>query len=633
MKEFKVRSGFILRLLLWLLLMYTICRIGFAIYNYSDLDMHSSQTWISVILYGLRFDISSIILINIFFILLHLLPVRYLINRRVSIFLQFLFLTFNIFFIFLNCIDIVYFPFVLKRMQSDVVLFVNGQKGNELFNLLPTFFIQYLPVWLLFGAITYILVRVYKLEFKKFLNRAEEIKFTYHSVIYPFLVAGLSIIAARGGIQLRPISVIQASDAAGVTNGAAVLNSPFSFLQTWGKSKLEEVSYFSPHSFNSCQSGTYPPHLQGTVTNKPNVVIIMVESLSKAYLKRFGGTVETPFLDSLMNESLVFNNAFANARESVQGVPAVLASVPSMMEEAFIFSRYSTNRVNSFASILKSDDYSSAFFHAGTTGTMGFSSFCAMTGFDRYFGKEDYPDEGDFDGTWGIWDHKFFPFMADKISALREPFVAGVLSMNPHSPFRLPVEYENVFATEGHPVKGMLKYEDFAISRFFEEAKKQAWYKNTLFVITADHTGPGIRQGSKMDDFRVPIIFFSPKGIFKGVSNQIAAQIDIMPTVLNWIGARNGYVALGKDLFSDTCEKSTIVYHAGTYHYIDAKYYLQFDREKITGIYDWNKDPDIQNNLTSITGIEQSISASRDNMLKYIQKFNHNMIHNSFNAN
>jgi phosphoglycerol transferase MdoB-like AlkP superfamily enzyme len=630
LKEFKFRAGILMRLMVSLLLIYTVCRLGFIVYNKQDLAIDDFKTFFIVMINGLRFDISAIFFVNILFVLMLMLPLKVLALKSFHSIIKYLFLGINIFFILINSVDIVYFPFSQKRMQSDAFLFVTGDKGSELFDLLPTFLMEYSPVWLAFGLLIFVFVRVSIKEFQKLSHQPQDIKLSYASAMFPLMASCIFVLGARGGFQLRPLGVIQASEVAGAVNSPVVMNTPFSVLQTLDKESLTDVQYYNVEDIEDCQSGVHISTGQDTLTDKPNIVIIIVESLSKSYLKYFGGDVETPFLDSLMKNGMVFTNAFANAKESVNGVPAILASVPSMMKNPYVFSRYSSNKVNSLASILKIDGYSSAFFHGGMTGTMGFSSFCSSTGFDKYYGKEDYPEPKDFDGSWGIWDHKFFPFMASKLSTMSPPFVAAVLTMNPHSPFKLPAEEKDKFATKGHPVKALLKYEDAALLTFFDSINKKDWYQNTIFVITGDHTGPNIKKGSKMDDFRIPIIFYSPKGEFKGVSDSVAAQIDIMPTLLNYVNTKTSYFSLGRDLFSTKCSGKSITYHGSIYHFMDQKYYLQYNGETIVGVYNWQDDQLQKNNLMDKAGIKAAIVHSEENMLKVIQVFNHRMINDKF---
>ena len=218
-----------------------------------------------------------------------------------------------------------------------------------------------------------------------------------------------------------------------------------------------------------------------------------------------------------MKESLVFTNAFANAKSSMEGIPAILASIPSWMDDPFIYSFYSGNQITSLASLLKPKGYTSSFFHGGKNGTMGFDSFCKLAGIENYYGRTEYGEERDFDGNWGIWDEPLMQFAVRKMSESQKPFVSSIFTLNTHHPFTIPEKYRKQFKQGGHPLMTTIRYTDHAMKRFFEEAAKTDWYKNTIFVITADHTALDIEgeENSAMDDYRIPIIFFSPDGKLK----------------------------------------------------------------------------------------------------------------------
>lgn len=631
-EELKAKSIFIIRWFGLITLIYGILRIVFIAYNYQDLNIHSIDTWFTVLRAGLRYDFSAIFLTNIIVILFTILPISFFKFRIIRLILLYINLIINIIFILINCIDIAYYPFVGKRMQSDILLFINGAKGDEFYKLLPTFIIQYIPIWIIFvllsGCLIFFTNKIFSIvnKFDKHLTN------WFASILFFVFISGISIIAIRGGLQLRPLQAINATEHVDVANGAAVLNSSFTFLHSFSKKSLQEKNYFPIETFDDCELGKQVSHSTNKdSTSKLNVVIIIVESLSKAYLKKFGGPVATPFLDSLMDLSLVFTNGFANAKESVQGIPAIISSMPHLMDQAYIFSRYASNHTNSIASVLKSVGYTSSFFHAGKTGTMGFNAFTSLAGFDHYYGKEDYPIQDHYDGAWGIWDHYFFPFMVDKLNHCQQPFFATVFTMNPHSPFKLPQEFESRFQSSGHPLEAMLRYEDYALSIFFGRAKTSSWFDNTIFVVTADHTGPSIQQGSLMDEFRIPIIFFDPKGIWRGTSDRIASQIDIMPTLLNHMHIDKEYYAMGTDLFSSECRShGSAMYRNGIYHYIDSNYYIQYADEKLLSAFDWTKDSLCERNLVLQNNLDSNIHITQNRLLKTIQLYNNNMIHDRF---
>jgi phosphoglycerol transferase MdoB-like AlkP superfamily enzyme len=371
-----------------------------------------------------------------------------------------------------------------------------------------------------------------------------------------------------------------------------------------------------------------PDH--GKPFQKRNVVLIIVESLSRNHLGFISGRSNTPFLDSLLAQSLYFDRAFANARVSIEGVPAIIASIPSWQDNPFIFSPYSTNRIQSFATLLKPHGYKTSFFHGGSAGTMGFNYFCALAGIESYYGREEYPLETDYDGSWGIWDEPFLQFMASELDHTAQPFATAVFTLNPHDPFRIPKHYTEKFRQAGHPIETSIRYTDHALEQFFNRARKSQWYKNTLFIITADHTAPITedKRFPSVDEYRIPIAFFLPDSSLRGSSDQIAEQIDILPSILDLLGYPDSCFNFGKSLFRNDCSRSSVNYRNGLFQYIDSDYCYQFNGKSAVALYQWPKDSFFTNNLIW-NGQNEKLRMEKDKALKKrLQRFNQALIRN-----
>ena len=140
-----------------------------------------------------------------------------------------------------------------------------------------------------------------------------------------------------------------------------------------------------------------------------------MESYSKEFVGFYNESGFTPFLDSLMKHSLVFTNAYANGVKSIDALPAIISSIPPLMNDPFITSSYAQNKYNSLPSILKKENYSTSFFHGGTKGTMGFYSYSIKAGFENYYGKEEFNNDEFSDGVWGIYDKPFLNFSINSL--------------------------------------------------------------------------------------------------------------------------------------------------------------------------------------------------------------------------
>jgi uncharacterized sulfatase len=246
---------------------------------------------------------------------------------------------------------------------------------------------------------------------------------------------------------------------------------------------------------------------------KKNVVVIILESFSKEFTKLTPGKSYTPFLDSLMDHSLTFTNAFSNGLHSSEGIPAVIAGIPSLMSEYFTTSVYSTNTITSMPSVLKKEGYVSEFFHGATDGSMSFDIFAKSAGYDRYFGRAEFNDERYYDGNWGIFDEPFFQFFARGLDTLQQPFFASIFSVTSHAPYPIPEKYKNRFVNDGLPIHPCIEYTDMAVRHFFDSVRNKEWFKNTLFVITPDHCSPMSSTSYYANGtgrYQIPLIFLLP---------------------------------------------------------------------------------------------------------------------------
>ena len=279
-----------------------------------------------------------------------------------------------------------------------------------------------------------------------------------------------------------------------------------------------------------------------------------------------------------------------------------------MFVEPFFLTPASLNKVSSIAGELNNKGYYTSFFHGAPNGSMGFEAFARATGFKEYFGMTEYKSDGDrykpsdYDGTWALWDEEFLQFYADKMATFKEPFMTAVFTASSHHPFVIPERYNDSFAEGKVPIEKCVSYSDMALRRFFDNAKTQEWYNNTLFVITADHTNESHHPEYKneMGIFEVPIIFYAPgDSTFTPAYHEdiIAQQIDIMPTVLDYLGYDLPFISFGKSLLRTNADKTFAVnYNNGIYQLIKDDYMLQFDGKTTIGMYNFKNDRLLQHN-------------------------------------
>ena len=429
------------------------------------------------------------------------------------------------------------------------------------------------------------------------------------------LCAGALILVACapiGGWRHRDIRPVTLSNAnkyiSRPVEAARGLNTPFSVCRTLGSQVFVEPAYFaSAEEAEKVFSPLHTPVAPDSARLRGhNVVVIIIESFGREYIGGFSKEIlgedykgYTPFTDSLMRASATWRFSYANGRKSIDGMPSVLASVP-MMVKPFILTAQSLNRVEGLPAQLGREGYSTAFFHGARTGSMGFDSFARSIGFQEYYGREDYQadprmgGEKDFDGYWAIWDKPFMQYYALKMSEMKQPFMTAIFTATSHHPFQIPEEDRGRYPEGTLPIHKCIGYTDNALREFFNTARKQPWFDNTIFIITSDHTNMSDHEEYKsaLGSALAPLIIYDPSGaVAPGMRDAIAQQIDIMPTVLNLTGASNPYIGYGFDLLS-TPDEDTWAFNFlnGTYQYAYRGLVLQFDGERPTALYsltDW----------------------------------------------
>ena len=570
----------LLRRLGIVLLFFTFCRVLFWIFNTAQLKSSGLSEWFG----GLVFDITTICIINLPFVLFSLLPLPQRSHKIYQRSLKYLFFLVNLPALFLNLIDVEYFKFTLKRSTADLIDLAGY--GEDLSQLIPVFIRDFWYLVLIFIALAWGFWKLYKLTERRQPERESfTMKYLLHHGLVLVVMAPLVFLGARGGLGVKPLNILNAGTFTNTTeNFALVLNTPFTMIKTWGESDLEQHEFYDEDELNKhFDPRRFYPESFGRETTPPNVVLIVLESFSADYMGGYNdGEGYTPFIDSLMDHSLVFDRCFANGFKSIEGIPSLTAGTPSLMHSPYISSVYASNRLNSLPLLLAELGYRSSFYHGATNGSMGFDIFCKSAGFDHYKGRTEYANDKDFDGQWGIWDEQFLQYFAKDLEQGSTPFFTTFFSLSSHHPFEVPEEYEGKFPEGDHPMYKAIGYSDHALQKFFETAKEQDWYDNTLFIITADHAGPRIRTYSHttLGRYHIPLLFFHPNAPLKGRRSYPVQQLDVLPSVLHYVGYKKPFVSFGKSVFERSPDHTLISIHNGVYMITNDEYVLEHNLEE-----------------------------------------------------
>lgn len=598
---------------------YSICRLAFLFENWDQYSL--TMTWQSAVKIfrgGIWFDTSAICYTNILYIVLAMLP--FATDRRVWYhrLTKLVYIIPNAICIVLNLGDSVYYPFGHHRITTRTF----NEFSNEN-NLGRIFGIEFINHWYLVLLAAVIIIALWKLY------RPSTHHFKRHSIIKwvsEIAAIGIVVVVSIWGMRgatfftsTRPIAVSNAHQFASRPSEAnIVLNTPFSLIRTIGKRPPMVPKYFATSTeLDRIYTPLHHAAYDTVSKKKKNVVILIVESFATEFIGGLNNnralddstyTGYTPWMDSFIPQALTFERTLANTGISIDAMPAILASIPRM-RYGFFLSPYSLNHITSFATELKNWDYHTAFFHGGINDSMGFQAFARGAGFEEYYGLNEYCEDkrfngkDDFDGTWAIWDEEFLQYYALKMSEMPQPFVTGVFTASSHHPFAIPDRYKNRFKDEGiHKLHKCIRYTDYSLGRFFETASKQPWYGNTIFVLTADHASSKTTHDEyKTDagDNHVPIVIFDPSGEMpRGIMKGMMQQLDILPTILGWLGYDRDYIAFGNDVLATAPEdRWAFNWNFVPQLYMD-NYFLQADADcNVTGLYDYVDDIMMRNNL------------------------------------
>ena len=607
----------------YLTVVYSLMRLLFLIFQW---DSFSNVTFLNF-LGGVRFDLSVIFYTNILLVLGHTIPGNFKYTLGYQKVLKWLFYLVNVIFLITNFVDFIYFSFTGKRSTYGLIT-ASGME-HEMNALLPSFMKSYWYIFLLSFVFLYLFWKFIPSQLftvKHKLAKPETIK-----QIGVFLLAMAScVLIGRGGTQRKPLRRVDAIKYATSKNTPIVLSTPFCILKTIGKNnQLKHLAFFDEQELKK----HYTPvknYKDSIAFAKKNIVILILESFGDENVSYSSPkTGNTPFLDSLIQKSLYFKNGFANGRVSVAAVPSIISGVPSLFGEPYISSTYAFNTINSFPKILKEEGYTTSFFHGAFNGSQNFDQYATIAGFDKYYGKNEYPDENPDhrDGKWGIFDEEFLQFFGQELSSFKEPFFSSIFTLTSHVPFVMPKKHQGKFKKGVTQFYETVGYTDYSLQKFFNYAKQRPWYKNTVFVITADHCSA--MQGfykTSIQEFSIPIIVFDPSNKnFPKVSSKNVQQIDILPSILDYLHYDKDFVSYGYSFEED---KNLIINLVNdVYHVTIDDYYFIFDGTKILELYHLKNDVLLTNNLVNtklpiVKNLEIQVKA-------YLQSFNTNFINNT----
>ena len=560
-----------LALLVWrIVLLYAVlmlCRTAFYLYNTAVLGpLTWAEAW-PLLAGALKFDTASVVYADGVFILLSLLPLPLRERRWYRAVLFWYYVVVNaVLVVATNLADTVYFRYTQKRFTADEIFFADNDNSLQ---LIGKFMAENWYLVLLWIALTALLAWGYRRRVREESIFSRGWAYYIGNTVIFAAAAGLSVAGMRGGMtrMTRPITLSNATLYTADSGKAnLILSNPFCILRTIGSAgSVKYKKHFTPEELPRRFTPVHQPADSAAVNLAGrNVVVFIMESMSaehSAYLcpeiyadREVKGF--TPFLDSLMQNGLVFKRMYANGTRSIQAMPSVLGSIPSF-RTPFVLMPQSLGESRQLPAMLADKGYATLFFCGSEHGSMGFGAYARSAGVERLVSREDYEARhgtGDFDGYWGIWDEPFLQFMGEELAATPEPFFATLFTLSSHHPFVVPEQYAATLPDGYTRIHKGVAYDDQAFRRFFHRFGGEEWFRRTIFVFVADHVSSekfAEKTRSYPGNMHIVGFIHTPDGALQGEVREVTQQLDIMPTVLGLTGNTEPYFAFGRDVLNE----------------------------------------------------------------------------------
>lgn len=520
--------------------------------------------WLGILWGNIVFGLATVCTVLLPFIILMLLPTKVRWKRWYRIVTETLYILPWLVVLVAKGADSAYYQYTYRMLSNEIFTYLGNSGPMD--KLIPHFMVNYWYAWI-FGIL--ILVAFFVVNRRIRLSQRNE----YTVMKNEWIGLGIGLLVAwflmRGGFG-HFIRLTDAANYCQPKNIPVVSNSGYNIVRTLFMPQLEAHDYmpqeeaeglFNPVFTSLPQPPADTLALDTLPQQSRNVVLIIVESFGQEYAGCYnhseGADTRTPFLDSLARHSTLYQGR-ANGKRSIEGITAINTGIPTLMNVPFVNCTYRNDSIAGIPTVLNRHGYHTAFFHGSHNGVMDFDKVCERIGYKEYLGLNEFKAEGlcheeDFDGVWGVYDEPFLQYVVRHTNTFKEPFLTTVFTVTSHDPFPLPEKYQGLFVEGRHKILKCVEYMDNALRRFFDEARKQPWFDNTLFIITADHSGPGMaREYNNYDGwYRIPLIVYDPQNPVGRENSRIVQQTDILPSLIDRLGFDDHVVAYGQSIFQN----------------------------------------------------------------------------------
>lgn len=572
--------NFIAHYFLWVIT-FLISRIVFLLYHFSDVSSESFSEIVSSVFIGLKLDFSAAVYFSaIPFLLLFLFNVfRIAFIKKLILFYYFI-IGFGLGLLVFSELEL-YSAWGYKMHYKVLKHLANPSEVYGTANFMQI-------VLGISGALIYggglliisnkIIEFVHKFKWKEL-------------IIYFTVIPALLFVALRGGLNQIPVQVGDVFYSKNNTLNYAATNSVWYFGHSIleNTSDIDETKYqfyteeeakFIFDDIYRCSNDSIQSPLK---SSRPNIVYIILESWTADLIEVLGGEKGvTPFFNSLSEGGILFTNFYASGERSDQGIATILSGFPAQPTTSIVSQTSKYEKLPCINKDLKIEGYSSLFVFGGQLNYGNIKSYLVYNQFDKLVEESDFEADDNLHGKLGWHDEVVLPRFFSEINQLNEPFFANVFTLSTHEPFDIPKKNFIDWKGEFPDYINAAYYADSCLKNFFEQAKTQEWYQNTLFVLVADH---GHHSHKKHDFFspeyrKIPLLLVGDAIVdaLKGLKIEAPkSQSDISASILSFMGINNSQYIYSKNLLDTTCNSFAYYSHINGFGWVERDGYMVYN--------------------------------------------------------
>lgn len=390
----------------------------------------------------------------------------------------------------------------------------------------------------------------------------------FNKIVLSFIFIVLNVLVIRGGLQDAPMNESMAYYSTNSTLNYVAVNTEWSLAADIKNVKYNTENpfkYLEPSKAKSITLAYYKDSVNTApailTTTKPNVVFIIMESYTGNVVETLGGEPGiSNSIERLKSEGLFFDQIYASGGRTDKGVVAVLSAFPAQASRSIMKENAKQSRLPALTQTFRSNGYATPFFYGGESRFANMKSYLLSHNVEKIIEKSSF-DSKYLNSSWGAYDGPVFQRMTSELNQEQQPFFATMLTLTNHEPFGLPGKAHFPGESSEDKFRSTAYYADSCLGAFVDKAKLQPWYKNTLFVVVADHGHFLPRTDLEVYDpgrFRIPLLFFGPviKPEYRGkIIHHIGGQTDIARTILHQLKIDASLYSWSKDLLNPNAKQ------------------------------------------------------------------------------